>query len=377
MEYSKTEGSPCKRRGDLLFYCYRLYRTDPDIHNDKTRLMGLMIFKKRHIYCILLLFLLGSCSAIDEKWDDCPRRFGVKVKYDYNMLGADAFAAQIRSIRFFIFDRFDRLVREEVREAPFREDVFRFDLPEGKYRFACVASDEKWETVSRHWEVPHSAATLHRLEEMTVRMKGIEDNSLSSLLPGLWYASPKSPTNTDRMLHVEEYGEDEVVMSLIRNTADIRLILQKGGEEQLQAERFYCAVEGADNRATDHADNVISGERFKYLPYIQKTITAQEEGTGKLEVVAAEWTVNRLTVNDKSHLVIRDKETGMTIFDRELVPLLLMLRHEKFAQMPAQEFLDREYEYEFYLMLDEYDRWAQLLIKVRDWTVRINRMDLE
>ena len=325
---------------------------------------------------VLLFF---SCSAVNEKWDDCIRNYKVKVVYDYNMLRADAFTSQVQSICFYIFDENDRLVKEEFRKGPFSDNEFSFDLPDGKYRFACVAGDTvDWDELSRHWLLPvtHSGFSA---PEFSVSLKGISAGGLVSdkKLPALWYASPVSPNNSDKMLHINGYGTDEVVLSLIRNTNNIRLIVQKNGEQDLKTDDFVCELVNAENSYTDYADQVQDKGRFSYVPYIMKDGVLHNSGENSSQsVLISEWDVNRLMKDSRMRLCVKRKANETPVFDMDLVPLLLMLRHERYADMSDQEFLDREFEYGFYLILDDNGEWMQLVVKVREWVVRLNRMDL-
>lgn len=328
---------------------------------------------------VLAVLLFFSCSAVDEKWDDCTRDYTVKVMYDYNMLRADAFTSQVQGICFYIFDENDRLVKEEFRQGPFASNEFSFDLPDGKYRFACVASDVADRTeMERYWTLPDTYAGFPA-SGMSVSLKKISEGGVTSdsRLPALWYASPVSPNNSDKMLHINGYGTDEVVLRLIRNTNNIRLVIQQNNAPGLQAEEFVCRLKEADNSYTDYADRVVDKGRFCYMPYIQKNDGLHNNGENSSpDLLIAEWDVNRLTEDSGMRLCVNRKGKEKPVFDMELVPLLLMLRHEKQADMPDQEFLDREFEYEFYLILDGNGEWMSLLVKVKEWVVRLNRIDL-
>ena len=55
---------------------------------------------------------------------------------------------------------------------------------------------------------------------------------------------------------------------------------------------------------------------------------------------------------------------------------LLLLKSELYADMPAQEFLDRVCEWSLVFFLDSGNRWYNARIIVNDWVVRINNSDL-
>ena len=55
---------------------------------------------------------------------------------------------------------------------------------------------------------------------------------------------------------------------------------------------------------------------------------------------------------------------------------LLLLRSDLYAEMDAQEFLDRESEWSMIFFLDSDQTWLRTYIKINDWTVRINDMEM-
>lgn len=332
---------------------------------------------KKHLCLGVLLALLTSCSAIDENWDDCERDFKIRVKYSYNMLGADAFTTQIKSLCFYIFDESDTFIKKEIKHGPFSTNEFSFNLPDGKYKFVCIASSDNWDETSLYWNTPNGENSKFTSNDIKISLNGITNGIISSELPSLWYASPASPCNKEEYLNIKEFGKDTVELNLIRNTNNIRLIIQNSNNTRKGHEDYSCEINGATNSVLDYSDKVISHEIFTYRPYFQTTETINSEGIiSNSNVFITEWDINRLMDNDKMRLTVKNKTTGKLIFDHALVPLLLMLQHEKYSNMPKQEYLDREYEYEFYLLLDNNDQWYQLVIKVNDWVLRLNRIDL-
>ena len=54
---------------------------------------------------------------------------------------------------------------------------------------------------------------------------------------------------------------------------------------------------------------------------------------------------------------------------------MMQLRSEKYADMPPQEFLDRESDWSMLFLLNENDVWHKTEIIVNDWTVRVNDIE--
>ncbi len=54
----------------------------------------------------------------------------------------------------------------------------------------------------------------------------------------------------------------------------------------------------------------------------------------------------------------------------------MLLKSELYEQMKPQEFLDRESEWSLFFFLDENGAWIKTYIKINDWTIRVNNMDM-
>ena len=99
---------------------------------------------------------------------------------------------------------------------------------------------------------------------------------------------------------------------------------------------------------------------------------------GGREVVAAfaELSVSRLMTGNAPRLVVRRRADGRNIIDLPLNNCLMMLKSELYADMPPQEFLDRQSEWSVVFFLSGDMSWIKTVIKINDWTVRINDSEL-
>lgn len=89
----------------------------------------------------------------------------------------------------------------------------------------------------------------------------------------------------------------------------------------------------------------------------------------------AELSVGRLVTTNSPQLRITRVKDGGTVLDYPLLRLLMQLRSEKYADMPPQEFLDRESDWSMLFLLNENDVWHKTEIIVNDWTVRVNDIE--
>ena len=94
-----------------------------------------------------------------------------------------------------------------------------------------------------------------------------------------------------------------------------------------------------------------------------------------ISVAIAQITVGRLMVDQNPRLSITNKDTGETVLSIPLVKYLLLTAAEG-HDMPQQEYLDRQDEYNMTFFMDENMKWINTSIIINDWVVRFNEMDM-
>lgn len=92
--------------------------------------------------------------------------------------------------------------------------------------------------------------------------------------------------------------------------------------------------------------------------------------------VQAEFGVSRLMMNDQSSLQISDAQTGEMLAEIPDFSKFLANAFDYYGD-DGQEFLDREYNYEVTVSIDDKGiTWIDLYLEVLGWYVRINNIDL-
>ena len=105
-------------------------------------------------------------------------------------------------------------------------------------------------------------------------------------------------------------------------------------------------------------------------------IGTQEDGQTPVSAAFYELSTSRLTTVTSPRLIVTNNATGETIINIPLNTYLLLLKSELYADMPAQEFLDRVSEWSLVFFLDSGNRWYNARIIVNDWVVRLNQAEL-
>ena len=114
-----------------------------------------------------------------------------------------------------------------------------------------------------------------------------------------------------------------------------------------------------------------------YSPWTtgEEIVGSWEDNDTPVSVAWAEFSTSRLVVENNPRLTITNNETGEEVFSIPLKEYLLLLRSELYADMKAQEYLDRESEWSMVFFLDDGFRWVNVHIIINGWTVRLNHID--
>ena len=318
-----------------------------------------------------LLALAGtlSCNTIFTDQSDCPKGVSLRFVYDYNMEYVNSFHKQGHCVNVFVFDEAGNFVDNwtETSEAV-KDENWRMNrtLDAGNYTLIAYGGLCCGETsfVSPQFT---SRATSNN-EEPAVVLKHTDFVSESSLHPLFFGTATLEIGNEDFI---------EKTIFLKKDTNNIRFILQQVDGKLLNASDFEVSI--VDDNSTLGLDNEpVPAGPVTYRPWAsgEETIGSAEDGETPIYATWFELSTSRLTTSTSAKLIVRRASDGETIINIPLNNYLLLLKSELYAEMPAQEFLDRISEWSLVFFLDNGLRWISTRIVVNDWVVRINNTDL-
>ena len=329
--------------------------------------------------------MLTSCESVFDGEGDCDPKYYLQFVYDYNMLynsnhqiGADAFNAQVGSVEVHLFnsDTGEYVGKFTEEGAPLRQAGYRMplDVPPGNYDIIawCGLADN-----DDHFTL--TQPVISASEDLKCRMfrdydsdgKAFNDKQLNPLFHGTLSVSLP-----------DEEGEYVHTVYLMKDTNYIELALQhKAGP--LDPERFTISMSD-NNGHLAHDNSLLDDEDVEFRPWSVVggvvdlgTSTRYGEdvdnGTGFL---VAELATSRLMKDHKPVLKITDNETGDVVFSIPMVDWALLFKSARHSAMEDQEYLDREYEYNVMVILDNKDNegWYAFQIVINGWHVVDNGM---
>ncbi|WP_455998300.1 FimB/Mfa2 family fimbrial subunit [Phocaeicola barnesiae] len=332
------------------------------------------IENKNLSYLILLLLcpwvMFTSCEYIHEDLMPCERGVSLRFVYDYNMEYANAFPSKVHCLTLYIYDGEGNYVGTRVEKTDVLKDEnyrMKIDLEPGDYSMVAyggVACDDRSFTVI---DEPSDAAD--KLTALSVQMSHNELTS-DKLLHDFFYGK------LDVTVEENNYKDETVYM--MKNTNNIRIILQQMNGMPVSDKDFTFRIVNDDNTLFAHDNSLIENGAVTYMPWAQgqRTVGDGEEGTGKVTVAYAEFSTSRLTVGNHPRLVIANNETDEDVLNIPLNDYLLLLKSDRYADMTDQEYLDRENEWSMIFFLDEDHLWINAQIIINDWVVRLNNITM-
>lgn len=319
-----------------------------------------------------LILMMGlSCSTIFTSQEDCPRGVALRFIYDYNMEYANAFHSKVHCVSVYVFDEAGNHVTTVAETSDIlRQESYRMPLvlDPGNYTLLAYGG---LACPDRSFDITNYAtkASGTHIDDMQVELNHddfVSDKSLHSLFYGA--AQLEVP-------HEDEFIEKDVYM--MKNTNNIRLVLQQANGKSLEADDFIFRITD-DNSLMNKENAVVPKGLVTYKPWTtgETVVGAAEDGETPVSVAFAELSTSRLTTGTSPKLIVQNAETGEDIINIPLNQYLLLLKSELYSEMGAQEFLDRESEWSLIFFLDDGLRWINTRIVINDWVVRLNHAEM-
>ena len=312
-----------------------------------------------------------SCNTIYDDQSDCPRGVSLRFVYDYNMEYVNSFHKKVHCVNVYVFDEEGKYVDNWMETGDVLKDEnwrMQKEIGEGKYTLLAYGGLCCGESSFKASQLQSRANAQSEISGVTVSLlhsDWISDQSLHPLFYGIAEL---------------EVGKDDYVEKTIylkKDTNNIRFALQQMNGEAITADEFDVTIVD-DNTVLDWQNEPMPAGLVTYKPWAkgETVIGSGEDGETPVTAAYYELSTSRLTTSTSPRLIVYNKEKGENIINIPLNTYLLFLKSELYAEMPAQEFLDRESEWSLVFFLDSNNRWYNTRIIVNDWVVRINDAEI-
>ena len=312
-----------------------------------------------------------SCNTIYDDQSDCPRGVSLRFVYDYNMEYVNSFHKKVHCVDVYVFDENGKYVDNWMETGDVLKDEnwrMQKEIGEGKYTllaYGGLCCEESSFKASQLQSRANAQSEISGVVVSLLHRDWISDQSLHPLFYGIAEL---------------EVGKDDYVEKTIylkKDTNNIRFALQQMNGEAITADEFDVTIVD-DNTVLDWQNEPMPAGLVTYKPWAkgETVIGSGEDGETPVTAAYYELSTSRLTTSTSPRLIVYNKEKGENIINIPLNTYLLFLKSELYAEMPAQEFLDRESEWSLVFFLDSNNRWYNTRIIVNDWVVRINNSEM-
>lgn len=325
---------------------------------------------------LLATAVTGGCGMMDYEGPDCTTHRRIRFTYDWNMLFADAFPHEVKTLTLYAFTPDGTLAyaRTASTDSIIQKGYMDIDdLRPGSYDLLVWANGEE-----RHaGTYTFGQATLGAQERgsLTATVNRPLSNIIDHDLTPLYYGTLDEADFTD----LPTGGVREVTVNLMKDTELFRIVLQNQSGERLDPSEFRFAITD-NNGALDAANNLVADDTLRYEAW---SVTNGTAGIGDstatvtaMSAVVAELTTNRLVQGHGMRLHVTRASDGKRIIDLPLIDLALLVKGYYNRQMTDQEYLDRQDEWNFIFFLDNDRNWLAASIYVQSWRIVLQDADL-
>ena len=329
----------------------------------------------------MLLLLVGSfssCDILDEEYEDCA--VYVRFKYDMNMNFADAFPNAVNSVTLYAFDKDGVLVYQKTEEGELlKQDGYRMRLDgisrmdKAEYDFITWAGDADRE---ESFLVPVLTEGSSTKEDLIYQLKRAGDGIVNHDLKDLFHGQVNG-VKIGRA--AEEIPGYEVVVPLTKNTNSIRIVLQHLSGQPVDVSKLHFSITDKNGKL-NYDNSLMEDPQVTYQAWhkAQGSAGLGEEQEGvitEVNLALADLTVSRLMADEEPILVVTNDEEKQVI-RIPLIDYALLYKRLRYEDMPDQEFLDRQDEYNMTFFLDENYRWIDQFIYINSWKVVLQESEL-
>ncbi|MCH5329605.1 MAG: FimB/Mfa2 family fimbrial subunit [Alistipes sp.] len=334
--------------------------------------------------------LFSACEGlVYDKEGDCVVNYRLRFVYNKNLKWADAFPSEVHSVHLYAFDSNGLFVKEFMangEEVDSEDYRMLIDLTPGKYTLVAWCGMENEGVAEKSFTVPVPVAGQTRLEELTCALNvksdsesaAYSDTMLRFLYHGMMELDLPNVYN----------GDFDYTMYLTKDTNHIRVILQQLSGEDMDSNDFDFRIEDA-NGLLGYDNDPLGTELISYRPWdilsdeagiIPNDGTEMRSDMVYAKGVIADLSTNRLLADHQDDFILTVTGKGKKIAQLPIMQYALMSKeYYEMAydhNMTEQDFLDRQDEYIYTIILDEALRWLEVHINILSWRVVVRNYEI-
>lgn len=357
---------------------------------DKTKLVPDVIMETIKLtkrFGLLVMSLLAalaavSCETVYEGEGDCSVVYKVGFKYTKNILEADAFENQVKSVSLYVFDKQGKLVAEKT------ENIDRL-VSNGNAMDIEVPAPGDYDLIAWGGIAGSNAFTLNNGNKTAAK----EDHVVTLNTVNDYWADQMDPLFHAEAANVNFPSQSGVhkvcTMDLAKDTNTVRIILMHYNDREMNKDDFSITVtENNGNGILGPDNSVLPGNPVTYSTWTKKALVVEKPGNNgsRAEVescvsIVAEIDIARLIRNHNLTLSIVNNgyevEEYREIIRLPLIDLLMIAKGDARSKMDDQEYLDRQDEYNLVFFINDDNGWyIEGGIFINSWFMALQESEL-
>lgn len=351
-----------------------------------TRLFRLFHQSGVAMICLLAL-ALTSCGMMDYDGPDCSTQRRIRFTYDWNMLWADAFPHEVKTLTLYAFDKSGTLIYKRFAST---DSIIQkgymdvSDLPAGVYDLQVWAEGEqRYADTYQKGDIQEGDSLR---DSLRIRLNRAANGDVDHDITPLYFGTLDNADFTDMG---REGGVREVTVNLMKDTENFRIVLQNLSGATLPVDSFaftitddngYLAADNAllpDQRLTYKAWSVLSGTVSTDSGSVASdSIITNPNTITSTSAVVAELTTNRLVEGHNMRLIVTRNSDGEQIINFPLIDACLMVKGNYNRDISDQEYLDRQDTWNLIFFIDNNLNWLSAQIYIQQWRVVLQDVNM-
>lgn len=341
-----------------------------------TKRFGLLVMS------LLAALAAVSCETVYEGEGDCSVVYKVGFKYTKNILEADAFENQVKSVSLYVFDKQGKLVAEKT------ENIDRL-VSNGNAMDIEVPAPGDYDLIAWGGIAGSNAFTLNNGNKTAAK----EDHVVTLNTVNDYWADQMDPLFHAEAANVNFPSQSGVhkvcTMDLAKDTNTVRIILMHYNGREMNKDDFSITVtENNGNGILGPDNSVLPGNPVTYSTWTKKALVVEKPGKNgsRAEVescvsIVAEIDIARLIRNHNLTLSIVNNgyevEEYREIIRLPLIDLLMVAKGDARSKMDDQEYLDRQDEYNLVFFINDDNGWyIEGGIFINSWFMALQESEL-
>lgn len=376
-------------------------------------------------YVVLILIfgiLTVSCAIVNEDLELCAPKPNtittVNFVYDYNSQKKDLFSEHVGSVYLYVFDEEGFFkVRKESHKAnmgnkiDFSIKLNTMDIKPGRtYQFVAVAQGNYSGYVASLGSPGFTLQSemipeVSKIEDYILKLDRNDDGEYDfgvvdfrneygnneAMIDTIWTTKPDETqivnipfTEYEPSLNPLPDNKFDVTIPMMRITNSVKvLLISPGVSQNTSPDDYNILINFPNGNGTiDFMGQTFPAQELYYRALRKSLVNISTRGDEEMNndtfAIKADFGLSRLQVADGSSLQIRDAATNEIIAKIDDFSEFLAEYFEHGFDSD-QEFLDREYDFEIEIHLDEDDRLigAVITIEPLGWSVKVNLISIK